>query len=102
MGAALGQSWNGPAVRALGRVAARPGLLAPHFSVGTVGEVDFPKLRAAGVRAVLFDKDNTLTRPYELELHPAAADGLRAAVAAFGADRVAVLSNSAGGPDDSS
>jgi phosphatidylglycerophosphatase GEP4 len=42
----------------------------------------------AGIRAVVFDKDNTLTSPYENVLHPAAAPGLARAVAAFGSGGV--------------
>ena len=45
---------------------------------------------------MVFDKDNTLTAPYGLQIHPDAAKGLAAAVSVFGVDRVAILSNSAG------
>jgi phosphatidylglycerophosphatase GEP4 len=49
---------------------------------------------------VVFDKDNTLTGPYENEIHPNAAQGLRFALEIFGKDRVAIVSNSAGTKDD--
>ena len=53
-----------------------------------------------GIKAVIFDKDNTLTAPYANTLHPKARPGLQAALDAFGPDNVAILSNSAGTNDD--
>ena len=53
-----------------------------------------------GIKAVIFDKDNTLTAPYENELHPLAKIGLQSALDTFGRDNVAILSNSAGTDDD--
>lgn len=49
---------------------------------------------------VVFDKDNTLTGPYENEIHPNAAQGLQFALEIFGKDRIAIVSNSAGTKDD--
>jgi predicted HAD superfamily phosphohydrolase YqeG len=34
--------------------------------------IDFVNLKRAGIRAVVFDKDNTLSSPYEITVHPAA------------------------------
>lgn len=53
-----------------------------------------------GIRAVIFDKDNTLTAPYENSLHPRAKFGLQSALDTFGRENVAILSNSAGTNDD--
>ena len=53
-----------------------------------------------GIKAVIFDKDNTLTAPYTNELHPLAKIGLQSALDTFGRDNVAILSNSAGTDDD--
>ena len=50
--------------------------------------------------AIVFDKDNTLTAPYESVIHPLAVRGLESAQSVFGSNRVAVLSNSAGTKDD--
>mmetsp|Transcript_5590 Transcript_5590/g.7954 ORF Transcript_5590/g.7954 Transcript_5590/m.7954 type:complete len:190 (+) Transcript_5590:202-771(+) len=52
------------------------------------------------IRAVIFDKDNTLTAPYETVTHPDAERGLTNALDVFGKDFVAILSNSAGTKDD--
>ena len=95
------QSINTKAILTLASVARRPGLMVPHVSVANVSEIDFGKLRSeAGVRAVVFDKDNTLTGPYESSIHPAAAAGLKEAIETFGQRNVAILSNSAGTGDD--
>ena len=73
------QSWNPLALIATARtLIRRPGLLVPHVAVRNVDELNYDALRAAGVASIIFDKDNTLTKPYELGLHPAAAAGLRA------------------------
>ena len=95
------QSLNLAAIRTTVRVILRePALALPHAHVRDITELDFAKLRAAGCRGVVFDKDNTLTAPYSNEVYPRLAGALRSCVEAFGAERVAVLSNSAGTPDD--
>eukprot|EP00559_Dactyliosolen_fragilissimus_P008433 CAMPEP_0184863620 /NCGR_PEP_ID=MMETSP0580-20130426/11938_1 /TAXON_ID=1118495 /ORGANISM="Dactyliosolen fragilissimus" /LENGTH=200 /DNA_ID=CAMNT_0027362067 /DNA_START=164 /DNA_END=766 /DNA_ORIENTATION=+ len=53
-----------------------------------------------GIRAVIFDKDNTLTAPYATEIHSNASFGLQNALDVFGQQNVAILSNSAGTKDD--
>jgi phosphatidylglycerophosphatase GEP4 len=66
-----------------------------------VVEVNFSALKEfCNIRAVVFDKDNTLTAPYALEVHPEASRGLEAVVAVFGREQVAIMSNSAGTKDD--
>lgn len=92
------QFFNAPAVATLlTRVRKQPSLLAPriwcrcsspargrhrswspnscqHFPLPlrppAVADIDFQGLRREGVRAVAFDKDNTLTTPYAAEVHP--------------------------------
>lgn len=64
-------------------------------------DVSYQALRdQCGIKAVIFDKDNTLTAPYENSLHPRARSGLASAIQVFGHDNVAILSNSAGTDDD--
>jgi len=65
-----------------------------------VGHVNWFALRAAGIRGVVFDKDNTLTAPYADILEPRVAAAVAACRAAFGPTGLVVMSNSAGGPDD--
>ena len=101
MHAIMVQAWNWPAVKVTARVLLRqPSLALPHVEAASVADVNFRCLRAAGCQGVIFDKDNTLTDPYVDTLHPSLADALREARNAFGEGNVAVLSNSAGTPDD--
>jgi phosphatidylglycerophosphatase GEP4 len=66
-----------------------------------IADVNYQALRDhCGIKAVIFDKDNTLTAPYENSLHPAARVGLQSALDTFGPANVAILSNSAGTDDD--
>jgi len=94
----LSQSINTKAMLTLvTSVLRRPNLIVPHVSVPTISNVDFSSLRhSCGIRAVIFDKDNTLTGPYQFNVHTKAAWGLEEAKRVFGDQNVAVLSNSAG------
>ena len=67
----------------------------PHLEVSDLRCVRWDALRAAGFQGCIFDKDNTLTEPYQLELHPSAAAALQGCRAAFG-DAMVLYSNSAG------
>jgi phosphatidylglycerophosphatase GEP4 len=94
------QSFNWPAIRLTARIlVGKPALALPHIEVKTIRDINFHKLRAAGFEGVVFDKDNTLTEPYVDTLEPSLAEALREAREAFDG-KVAVLSNSAGTPDD--
>lgn len=98
---AMVQSLNTKALVTLASVIRRPSLLVPHVSVPTISHLNYTALKeCAGIRAVVFDKDNTLTAPYALAVHPDAVEGLQAAIAVFGTDNVAIFSNSAGTGDD--
>ena len=58
-------------------------------------QVDWRKVRAAGFKGCVFDKDNTLTDPYKMCFHPDARDSFRECLRAF-EGKVVLLSNSAG------
>ena len=95
------QSINTKALLTLASVVRRPFLAAPHVHVQTISEVNFQSMRDyCGIKAVIFDKDNTLTAPYATEIHDDAALGLKNALDVFGHDNIAILSNSAGTKDD--
>lgn len=70
-------------------------MAVPHLEVADLRQVRWDALAAAGFRGCIFDKDNTLTEPYRLELHPSAAAALADCTAAFDG-RVVLYSNSAG------
>ena len=95
------QSLNTKALATLAYVLRHPTLLVPHVSVANISELNYTALKdQAVIQAVVFDKDNTLTAPYGTQLHPLADHGLAAAKAVFGVKNVAIMSNSAGTPDD--
>jgi phosphatidylglycerophosphatase GEP4 len=95
------QALNTKALVTLASIVRRPGLMVPHVTVHTVSDLDYAAMKHhSGIRAVVFDKDNTLTAPYENVLHPAVVPGLKRAIDAFGRENVAILSNSAGTRDD--
>jgi phosphatidylglycerophosphatase GEP4 len=71
-------------------------LAIPHVEVPDIRWVDWRALKRAGFKACVFDKDNTLTAPYETTVEPRVSNALTECIAVFGAENVAVLSNSAG------
>jgi len=95
------QSINTKALITLASVCRRPYIASPHIHVPTISHVNYESMRDhCGIKAIIFDKDNTLTAPYATDVHEKAALGLRSAVEIFGHDNVAILSNSAGTRDD--
>lgn len=95
------QSMNMKALATLSYVLRHPTILIPHVSVANVSELDYKAMKeCAGIRAVVFDKDNTLTAPYGMVVHRDAARGLESAKEIFGPENVAIMSNSAGTKDD--
>jgi len=71
-------------------------LAIPQLSCADISRVDWAHLKALGFLGVVFDKDNTLTAPYELTVHERAREGLERCIATFGASNVGAYSNSAG------
>lgn len=73
----------------------RPELALPHLDVPSIAALRWDRLAAHGYRGVVFDKDNTLTLPYDLSVHDSVASSLRECLQCFG-DNVVIFSNSAG------
>lgn len=95
------QSLNAKALATLAYVLRHPTIVIPHVSVANVSELNYRAMKEyAGIRAIVFDKDNTLTAPYGMVVHCDAAKGLKSAKEIFGAENVAIMSNSAGTKDD--
>jgi phosphatidylglycerophosphatase GEP4 len=95
------QSLNTKAILTLASVVRRPSLLVPHVALRNISELNYTALKErCGIRAVIFDKDNTLTAPYGMSIHPDALIGLESAKSIFGSENVAIMSNSAGTQDD--
>ncbi|MBI2573191.1 YqeG family HAD IIIA-type phosphatase [Candidatus Woesearchaeota archaeon] len=71
----------------------------PHFVVRSIDNVNFYALKEAGFRGAVFDKDNTLTRPYQHQIHPSIEERLKEARMVF-PNSILIDSNSAGTRDD--
>jgi phosphatidylglycerophosphatase GEP4 len=62
-----------------------------------LGDIRYSKLKERGIKCVVFDKDNTLTAPYQSEWYNARLqDCINDCKAEFGAVNVAICSNTAG------
>ncbi|KAF9292477.1 hypothetical protein BGZ68_005160 [Mortierella alpina] len=95
----MGQSFNLQGVLQSFRVLASPRLMIPNLVVRDVRDINFEQLHKAGITAIAFDKDNCLTRPYGLEIYPPFKDAWRRCRETY-KDRIVIVSNSAGTPDD--
>lgn len=67
----------------------------PHLSVPDIRWVNWQAIKDAGYKGCVFDKDNTLTEPYVLAVHPTLTTAMQHCLKAFDGN-VALLSNSAG------
>lgn len=65
-----------------------------------IRNVNFKALKAAGIEAIVFDKDNTVTAPYVDTVHPPFERAWVGCKNVFGTNRMLIVSNSAGTPDD--
>ncbi|KAK0538795.1 hypothetical protein OC835_001323 [Tilletia horrida] len=91
---------NWPGIRAALALGCRPALALPHISVASIAHLDWRALKAAGVRAVVFDKDNCLARPHTFTIEPAIRASFASAIATFGLSHILIVSNSAGSSSD--
>ncbi len=95
----LRQAINLPALKKLGSLLRNPSLVLPQISIKSLNELDFATLKARGVKYLVFDKDNTLTRAFEDKLHESVKDAMERAHDEF-PGKIAILSNSVGSSDD--
>ena len=73
----------------------------PHLRCRTIAQANFEVLRQnRGIKYLVFDKDNTLTLPYDRELHPSVSSTVNHLRELYGADNIAILSNSVGSGED--
>ncbi|KAI8909450.1 mitochondrial PGP phosphatase-domain-containing protein [Powellomyces hirtus] len=94
------QSLNVAALSSLGKLVRNPSLLVPHLVVRDIRSINFPALKAAGIKVMVFDKDNTVTAPYVDTVHPPFQSSWTKCKEEFGANNVVIVSNSAGTLDD--
>lgn len=87
--------------RAVAALSGNRSLFTAHLRVKDISHLNFKALHGVGIRAVVFDKDNTLTAPYKTPFYsPAIAASLRACQAVFGNSHVFMYSNTAGSRED--
>lgn len=95
----FGQSINVDGIKSLMKILRNPDLLIPKLQVADIRQISFCSLKNSGIKAIAFDKDNTITAPYKQDIHSPFVDSFEEAKAIFG-DRVCIISNSAGSKDD--
>eukprot|EP01120_Amphizonella_sp_Union-15-10_P012827 TRINITY_DN57_c0_g1_i1.p1 TRINITY_DN57_c0_g1~~TRINITY_DN57_c0_g1_i1.p1 ORF type:complete len:209 (+),score=20.58 TRINITY_DN57_c0_g1_i1:56-682(+) len=96
------QFFNFPALKLLSRVIRekKSNFLLPHYQVQDLSQIPFQKLKAQGFLGIVFDKDNTLTRPYQYFLEPKLQSSLEDCKATFGPENVVIFSNTVGSSYD--
>lgn len=72
----------------------------PHYFINNLTLIDPEKLKEKGIQGVVFDKDNTLTEPYNLQIHTRVKVSFERFKTTFGPEKLAIMSNSAGSSDD--
>ncbi|MEW5301463.1 MAG: hypothetical protein WDW36_004322 [Sanguina aurantia] len=67
----------------------------PHLTVPDIRSLNWVALREAGFKGVVFDKDNTLSRPYDPNIDPKLRSSVEECKRVFGG-KLVLYSNSAG------
>jgi phosphatidylglycerophosphatase GEP4 len=96
----MGQSWNLQGIKGFFGSLLTPSLFLPHMVVPNISHLNIQHLQQKGIKLLVFDKDNTLTRPYDLEIFPPFQQRWEEVLDAFGPQNVVIVSNSAGTKDD--
>jgi phosphatidylglycerophosphatase GEP4 len=94
------QSWNLQGIKGFFGSLLTPSLFLPHMVIPNISHLNIQQLQQKGIKFLVFDKDNTLTRPYELEIFPPFKERWAEILGAFGPQNVVIVSNSAGTKDD--
>ncbi|KAJ3204090.1 hypothetical protein HK099_001275, partial [Clydaea vesicula] len=98
----LGQSVNISGIKMAFKLLFNPSLAMPHQVLQNFKKVNYKQLKnEGGFSKICFDKDNTLTKPYEMSF----VDGefreiWNQIVKLFGKNNVCIVSNSSGTLDD--
>jgi phosphatidylglycerophosphatase GEP4 len=64
------QSFNLPAILNVVPLLTQPSLCVPHLIIRDFAHLNLDRLKQLGIKAIAFDKDNTLTLPYSQQLYP--------------------------------
>ncbi|CAG8775885.1 21111_t:CDS:2 [Cetraspora pellucida] len=95
------QSLNFNAIFGIFSVFKKPQLAVPHIIIDDIRDIKFDLLKRKGIKALAFDKDNTLTTPYASEIYPPFKNAWQECKKQFGSENIIIISNSAGTADDS-
>jgi len=75
--------------------------IKPDIMVDSILDLELAKLKyEKKVKYIVFDKDNTLTHPYKIEIEKLLEPKIEEYKKVFGEENLAILSNSAGSKDD--
>lgn len=69
MKAKVGQYINFEGILFTMRCLLKPQLFKPHYQVSWIADINFAALKHNQIKYIVFDKDNTLTIPYEKQFH---------------------------------
>ena len=75
-------------------------IFKPQKIVSRLQEIDWPGLHVLGYRYVAFDKDNTLSNPGSLSIHPSIFSSFNSCIETFKRENIVIVSNSAGSYKD--
>jgi hypothetical protein len=64
-----GQNWNWEALLSSYQFLLKPSLLKPKQIIKNIAELNFKNIKTKA-KYIAFDKDNTLTRPYAIDIDP--------------------------------
>lgn len=92
------QSVNIPATKQFIKTIVKPQLFLPQQSLNSINSIDVDELKNAGIKYIVFDKDQTLTSTYSNVFHPTVSIAIFKK--SFGDNYLAILSNSVGSNDD--
>eukprot|EP00730_Choanoeca_flexa_P020327 TRINITY_DN9933_c0_g1_i2.p1 TRINITY_DN9933_c0_g1~~TRINITY_DN9933_c0_g1_i2.p1 ORF type:complete len:170 (+),score=17.43 TRINITY_DN9933_c0_g1_i2:27-536(+) len=85
---------NTAGMRAVYELIRQPSLLRPSYVVQDIRQLPLKQLRERGIRYLIFDKDNCITKPYELSVHAPFANCWSNLQQDY-RDRIYIVSNSA-------
>ena len=72
-------------------------MFLPHTIIPNISHLSIPLLKQHNIKVLVFDKDNTLTKPYSFDIHQEFLDTWTLLKKEF---QIVVVSNSAGSHDD--
>jgi phosphatidylglycerophosphatase GEP4 len=96
----LKQAINVPALKMVTSIIRKPALAIPQQEITLLSDLNVRMLKGAGIKYIVFDKDNTLCHTYSDELHPSVVNKVNECKQEFSPSSVAILSNSVGTKDD--